>query len=359
MTANADTQIMALPFVKGLGNGAVEMPSSIRQEVHNKLAGLAQRADRQQQKAAIYAFIEQHWQPWTGPVSEEHRAMQTWQLMIKAALEEAAQNYKRDYLDHPEKNDSFQRTLVQLLMLLEIPAIAAPLVKMRSIITWPARKLFDYGKSYTSSNNKSVEENAITMEQFVLSNSCDHVLITLINKLDKQEAIAESLGHWWKLMREQLHSQREQIKAEFEENIIVYQDEFQVEVEQAAQELYSKLEKQPATLNSLRAARTTADAAGLALAVQAGCLGLHDLFLAPLMLSITSMLTESALGNYLKTVKARLRVQQMEAADNRLYRGFLNTTLTSLLKTGDHGEIILISEKALSDATEMLRAKRA
>ena len=77
--------------------------------------------------------------------------------------------------------------------------------------------------------------------------------------------------------------------------------------------MYEKLEEQPAVLNSLRVARATTDAAAAVLALKTGGLSLHDFILAPAMLSLSSLLAESSLGQYLHSVKARLKTRQLEA----------------------------------------------
>ena len=68
----------------------------------------------------------------------------------------------------------------------------------------------------------------------------------------------------------------------------------------------------------------TTDAAGVALAVKSGGLAPADLVLAPAMLAVTSLLTESALGRYLDGVKRELKQQQAREAaalfDTRLRR---------------------------------------
>ena len=50
----------------------------------------------------------------------------------------------------------------------------------------------------------------------------------------------------------------------------------------------------------------------MALAVKSGGLAPTDLILAPAMLSVTTLLTESALGKYLDSVKRELKQRQRE-----------------------------------------------
>ncbi len=112
-------------------------------------------------------------------------------------------------------------------------------------------------------------------------------------------------------------------------------------------------------MNSLRAARATADAAAVVLALKTGGIGINDLLLAPAMLSVTSMLTESALGRYLNLVKAKLRVEQLESVKNQLYEGYLKQALLDLGKQNSNNDDVFISENSLSAAAESLRKSRA
>ena len=65
-------------------------------------------------------------------------------------------------------------------------------------------------------------------------------------------------------------------------------------------------------LNSLRATRVTTDAAVIALALHTGGIGVHDLVIAPSMLTVTSLLAESAIGSYMHNVEADLKTKSVE-----------------------------------------------
>ena len=71
-------------------------------------------------------------------------------------------------------------------------------------------------------------------------------------------------------------------------------------------------------LNSLRALRVGTDAGALALALYTAGLGWQDLVIAPAMLSLTTLLTETALGYQLERAVAQLRARQAEAV-SRLF----------------------------------------
>ena len=65
-------------------------------------------------------------------------------------------------------------------------------------------------------------------------------------------------------------------------------------------------------LNSLRATRVTTDAAAIALTLHMGGIGVHDLIFAPAMLTVTSLLAESAIGSYMHKVEHELKQHQLQ-----------------------------------------------
>jgi hypothetical protein len=111
-------------------------------------------------------------------------------------------------------------------------------------------------------------------------------------------------------------------------------------------------------LNSLRATRATTDAAAIALALHTGGIGLQDLVLAPAMLTVTSLLAESAIGGYIHRVEAELKQHQLNTVKQQLFTDNLRKSLLKLpeqLSTGLHFNI---SADQLRTAEAQLSEKR-
>ncbi len=349
-TGSSGPAIIGLPFIKGLDHSASALPSKLRGHIVSRLQELFDGVERTENQASVYQFIEQHWKPWTGPVAAGHAAGKQWSRMVDTALETAESQYKRDYLNHPERYDSFKRALAQLLILLEIPGLAQPLVKARQLITWPVRKLFSLGK-----NTIKREESPLSVEQNVLMHVCNNMLTSLISAIDNEENKEKEVDQWWVGLSKLLIRNRNGIAEDFAHRVNAYQEAFQQDIDQAAQDLYQNLEKQPATLNSLRAARVTADAAAVGLALKTGGIGINDFLFAPAMLAVTSLLTESALGRYIDRVKARLRVEQLETVKSQLFAGHLKPVLIELSESQELAGFSPVSERDLAKAESLLR----
>ena len=328
-------------------NGALPTwPSQANRVIQNLISKIGQDKHQENQKK----LIQLYWKSWLEPVYAEHHAQRQWQTMIEQVVKQAVSQYQRDYLNHPHHYETFKKALLNLLRLLELPAIAKAMSKTRRAITWPIRQLMSLGKTSTAYNSKH--------ELTVLSQIGEHVLIQLADLLaEKTETDAEPRT-WWKDMSMILRQNRQDILVKYQLSIDQYQTNFEENIEAAAEKLYTKLQQQPITLNSLRATRLTADAAAMLLAIQTGGIGLHDLFLTPMMLSITSLLAEGAIGSYVHKVESDLKSQQLNTVHTILLSQVLAGALFNLPELSRSAQQFGIPEGMCIDAEKLLQEKK-
>jgi len=270
-------------------------------------------------------LLKKHWSTWLEPVFAEHQALNDWHELVDTLINQALESYRRDYLNHPHHYETFQLALAQLLNLLEIPGLARVLAGTRQVLTWPVRQVMKLGHRRQAIADSSYEVA-------LLNQIAEHTLIQLADKLlDKAEHGQQ--GQWWRQLNTMLRSQRQQALQDFGQAAKNYHHSFQQDVDSAAHRLYYKLQEQPLVLNSLRATRATADATVIALTFYMGGIGLHDLVLAPAMLSVTSLLAESAVGSYMHKVEAELKQNQFNAVKQAL---FIEGMRNKLLQLPEH-----------------------
>ncbi|MDC9729759.1 MAG: 50S ribosome-binding GTPase [Methyloprofundus sp.] len=335
-------EIMPFLFTKG---GLVEE----HQEALNRLVKThIKQVQRKNQQPLAKQFIQAHWDDWLVPIKAEQIAEAQWLALIEAVLEEGLDNYKRDYLDHPHHYDTFQNALARLLTLLEVPGVAKVLGKSRRILTWPMRKLFSKGRSKMSAAFPA------TQETVVLQQIAEHLLLQVGDKVLNQIDPAQG---WWKLINQQLRLDKAHILQQFEQKTFDYHENFKHEIDETAQGLYRKLEEHPAILNSLRATRVTADAAMLVLVLQAGGIGLHDLLIAPAMLSLTAYLAESAVGGYLHKAEQQLKQRQLKAVQQQLLQQVIQQSLKQLPEKMTSTHYFNISTQQLAEVEAQLKEK--
>jgi hypothetical protein len=253
---------------------------------------------------------------------------------LNAAIEQALKQYQRDYLNHPHHYETFQQALAELLVLLEVPGLAGLLTGARSILTWPVRQ-------FLKLKRKRWQIAQSSLELTLLTQIAEHTLIELAdNVLDKTQS--QQHARWWQDFNSLLRGSRAALLADFQQAAQQYHIDFQQDVEKSAHRLYVKLQEQPLLLNSLRAMRATTDATVIALTLYAGGIGIHDLVIAPAMLTVTTLLAESAMGSYMQKVALELKQQQLDEVKQRLFVAVIMARLQQLpdrLKTPNHFHI--------------------
>ncbi len=295
--------------------GQPEWPEAKRQ----LLTAVAHKVNLNQHAHFEQALIKKHWQSWLEPVLAEHQMLNDWLELVDLMMQQAMENYRRDYLNHPHHYETFQLAMTELLNLMEIPGLARILSGARKMLTWPVRQVMKLGR-------KRLHISSSSYELALLNQIAEHTLIQLTDKLlDKAEQSQHS--QWWRQVNSGLRGQRQALLQDFDAAAKHYHLSFQQDVESAAHRLYHKLQEQPMVLNSLRATRATADAAVIALTLQMGGIGLHDLVIAPAMLSLTSLLAESAVGSYMHKVEAELKQNQFNTVKRALFVEILREKL--------------------------------
>ena len=345
--------IITLPFIaKSIDTKPIEknprefgqdatliVPKLISASLQAAVQSSLQQMDRGAQSLAVNAFIDSHWAGWMEPVNDERAAAHNWRDAVKAAVDGAEVTYINRFLEDPQKYNTFNRALAELLTLLEIPGLAATLERTRHWVTWPARTLFGLGKKVVM---REASEVTTDQELDVLEQVLDQALTRLQGHILVQQEDSTEQHAWWRAMHQTFREQRKPLGMQYLSTAEACQQEFTPRIEQAAQKLYSQLQSQPVLLNTLRATRFTADAAAVALAVKSGGLAPADLIIAPAMLSVTTLLTESALGRYMDSLKRDLKREQQTLIRERLFEQILSAELTNFADLLDEKTLLMV-----------------
>ena len=295
-------------------------------------------------------LLKRHWQTWLEPVFAEHQALNDWHELIDLMIKQAMGNYQRDYLNHPHHYETFQLAMAELLNLLEVPGLARILAGTRKVLTWPVRQVMKLGR-------KGLHIPDSSYEIALLNQIAEHALIQLADRL-LDKADQNQQGQWWRQINTMLRNQRQDVLQDFSQAAKKYHLSFQQDVESAAHRLHYKLQEQPMVLNSLRATRATADATVIAITFYMGGIGLHDLVIAPAMLTVTSLLAESAVGGYMQKVESELKQNQFNTVKQALFIENLRKKLVQLPEQLSMATHFNISPDQLRAAELQLTEKR-
>ena len=316
---------------------------------NNQFISLERRVSHKKHFDYQNELLNKYWHSWLEPVVAEHEASRLWRSLVDKSIEQALEEYKRDYLNHPHYYDTFQNTIVQLLNLLEIPGIAGALTKTRRLLTWPARKIMSIGKKIISPESQ---------EEGVLNQIGEHLLISFTDQLLEKIDSDSQQSRWWKDSYSMVRQQRKEILSEYETAVDEYCVSFKQEVDEAASRLYNKLSEQPLLLNTLRATRVTTDIAAMVLILETGGIGVHDLVITPAMLAVTSLLAESAIGSYISKVEVELKQKQLETVKEKLFITHLQQSLYALPDRLPDNNRFNISQQQLKEAEQQRNEKK-
>jgi len=349
---NQQPPVLPLPYIKGLDTNASQIPDTVRESLRSGVQQGIDHINRSAESRHTYQLIQKHWNDWLEPVHVELEAHDRWVAATDTAIDHALDSYASGFLDHPRKYDTFNRALAELLTLLEIPGLANTLGTTRKLVTWPVRKLFHLGRSVVDRESVTADL-AIDLEKDVLQQVLQQLISRLGNTALEQAELEQQDASWWKALHRELRKQDTDIESRFEIAVEQYQVDFAPQIELAAQALYRDLQKQPALLNTLRAARVSTDTAAVILAVKSGGLAATDLVLAPAMLSLTTMLTEGALGKYMDTVKADLQQQQRQRVQE-LLQSYVRDHMAALPSSLTDERLMGITRQELAAAESAL-----
>ncbi len=346
-------QIVSIPFIRNDTNGQTINPDNTifinpdtRLKFQNALNTVQNSVDRTGQNKHINGFIEHHWQQWMAPIERERDALQNWNDAVSEAIANAKERYETRYLNNPEKYETFNKAIVELLTLLEIPGLASTLSKTRNIVTWPARKLFGIGRDVVrSGRDKQPDDQELEILNLIL----EQTLTSLQGHILTEQQESDSNSAYWSSMQNALQRLKPDIKQQYSNRAEQLQTEFEPKIEEAAQQLYGQLQQQPALLNTLRAARVSTDAAAVVLAVKSGGLAAADLIIAPAMLSVTTLLTESVLGQYMDRSKKQLIEQQKNMMNDQLLDKTLGEKLFTLGSNLNNDSLLLRGHELLPE----------
>lgn len=291
------------------------------------LRAMVTKATNTDTEPNIGPYFQQHQQAWLAAVRTQHHAESEWQETVRQVSDEFLQYYRNHYLQQQRYSEALQRAITKLLELLEIPILAGTLGSLRKVITWPVRTL---GRTVLNTINNETQTSQ-SNESIILNEALEQSMAKLISTARAQTANTSGQEQlWWRSLDTTLIEKVSAVNQQAQQKIEQLQQSFEPEIEQAANRLYQQLQQQPATLNSLRAARVTTDAAALVLAIHTGGLSASDLVLAPALLSVTSLLTESAVGQHMKIIEKELKEKQYTQVEKTLAQEIFNQQLSSL-----------------------------
>ncbi len=326
-----------------------ELIAPLAAELHQTLTRAPKRS-----LAGVRALVEEHWPAWTAPIRAEHAALAEWNHLVQAGLQQFLERYQQDYLDHPQRYDSFRRAALELLHLLEIPKVSKWIAAARQTVTWPIRQLWGAGRELLRSSPGPQHE--LGPETTVLIDSLDNMLMWLERELARRSLSDAPGAAVWRAIAARLQTDERRLRDVFETALLAHHEEVKNEVQTAAGQLYEELRKHPARLAALRTGRAAIDAAAVALALKTGGLTPVDAVFAPASFAVSSLLMEGIAGLQMGSVARDLKKRQLKAVQSKLVQNVLGAELYALAGNLQAKELLGIPPQRLEEAGRALQA---
>lgn len=351
--------VLMLPYAAGgapaatLQTPAERLRTALRTQPH--APDTATRAAQRRQGAA--AFVQTHWDAWLAPVRAQHAALAAWQTLVQEAGERFVQTYERDYLDHPERYDSFRRAALELLDLLELPRVGAFVARTRRVVTAPARMILKVGREwFANSGQPRPTAHRLETEIGVLLDAVDAMLIGLEREAGRRALRGSPEAPVWAALAQRLTDDAPRLKEEFRGAIEAHHAAVTAEVRVTARQLYETLRRHPGRLTTLRGARAAIDVGYVLLAVKTGGLTPLDAVWAPATFAVTSLLMEGVAGAELRRAAGHLKEKQRVAVRDTLVGQHIAAELATVATELDgptwlaiHADDVTAAEAALHE----------
>ncbi|MEP0845866.1 MAG: 50S ribosome-binding GTPase [Phycisphaerae bacterium] len=353
------TRLVTLPHDAELTRPGPAQRHPAVQRLRREVGRALEHAAGKDRRAGVRALLRARWDEWCAPLRAEHDAANQWRKLVAAGLAQLQEGFRRDFLDNPGRFDTFRRTIAELLQLLEIPGVARVMTNIRGVLTLPGRWLYQRGAALWRSRRGPGRPAPLpdaASEELVLLEQIEKLLVMLEREASHRDSPDVAAHAVWRALRRRMQEQSSALRQGTAEAVRRHHDAFMPEIRSAAGRLLDSLRENPRLLNSLRAARATADAAGILLAVKSAGLPINELLLAPAMLALTSMLAEGALGTYMLRVCAELKERQAEHLKRELCEAFLRPRLEALVERLDADGLLAVTEPQLARAEAALTA---
>lgn len=252
----------------------------------NQVAVLGVPAEGARKRTVLGAsrYLVQQQQALVEVARADVQALEVWQGLVKSGQAEFDARYLREYLTS-EKFHGFDDALVRLIEMLDLPGIGQILSRALYVLRTPYRLLRDWlGRAMARPEAPSRPERPIIDDAFAAWE--DSLRKEAARRAGEHELWAHiHSGFQSGALTGQSADRLEQVYRDFQANLAL-------EVDRTARNIYERLQRQPALLNTIRGGKFALDVAAIGGTIAAGGINWHDFILVPLVASLTHQLVE-------------------------------------------------------------------
>lgn len=332
-------KIIALEY---LPDGNIESfyssESSAGEELRNAVSkGISQSIGTlKHRKIAAFQYVTAAVPQILVPAKTELDAAELWESEIQAGIEQFISDYKTGYLNNDQRFDAFNRVGLEILALLNppIPGLEKTLKAVRTVLSLPAKAII-WGskvlwKQISEGNSTGQKKVSLSSENQAFEEAHERFINKIKRKISDNRKQHPNVKFW------------NNLDLEWDKEIVGLMPSFRRELEQhkrnidrwskeTAQAIYTELEKEPIKLNILRTGRIAADAGAIIISVKTGGAGdlVHDIVVAPALMSVVEAVSRQLTGNYVERKKSDFK-ESLVSDTEKMVRNVHGKQLTEL-----------------------------
>lgn len=252
---------------------------------------------------------------------DDLEAWKEWNARLDVGLEGFVSDYRRFYLDDPNRYDAFNRVGLEILKLLDppVPGLRKALSAVRAVVSLPARALLAGGRAaYRFATTGAVAQrptDKVPREVTTYQEAHNRLLNDLARFAAEKQRANDTRGRaFWVQLNDGWTRQVPVVEQEFRDALDEHRARTQQWIREAAQGIYNELAREPVKLNLLRTGRLAADAGAIVVSMKSGGAGdvVHDLVVAPALMSVVEAISRQLAGSYVDQKKTELRERLVE-----------------------------------------------
>jgi hypothetical protein len=302
-------------YPEGIPRASSEIEAAA-ETIHSRVNRSLAMGSRRQRAGSASRFLARHIPTLLVPAIAELEAKRDWDSHIEEVIELFVTEYQRTYLDDPERYDAFNRVSLEILSLLNppIPGLQKTIAGIRQIVGLPARALLQLIRTgWYKARSSPAPAKRIPGEIVAFRHARD-IIFNVLGQAISRNLSADRHHPFWDSADSLLRAETVEIETQFQQGLEEHLKLTEERIRKTASDIYGELKKQPVKLNLLRTGRLSADAAAIVVSIKSGGHGdiLHDVIVAPILMSLVETVAQQLAGNYVDETKAALRQQLLE-----------------------------------------------
>lgn len=279
----------------------------------------------------VFHYVSTAIHPALEPLRSQVREVDRWRSDLESLTQtHLLRRYREEHLNG-ERYEAFDRTMIRVLELIQVPFVGRWLSKISGLLRKPADLLLHQIKTRswttrTPSGDLSREPEHVVLERLL------EIWFNEVRGLAQAKADDPQNGCriGWNQVARGLDSAEflERLRNSFPIAYQAYREDLIREEETRATRIHEAIASKPNLLRSLKYGQLATQISAVAMVIVSGGFNVSDLVVAPLVATLLNVLVEGGVGAFVEAEKAKLRDWQAARIEAIAREGLVNPALS-------------------------------